>query len=193
MTVVVGRAGQARGVVTVGDEPRDGWDDAVAALADRGTEVVILTGDDSAATRRFADHPGVSRIFAGVPPEGKTAAVAGLRSAGTVAMVGDGTNDAPALAEADLGITLGSATALASEAADLAILDDDLRAVGTAFDLANAAGRRARQNTGLALLFNVLAIPLAVAGLLNPLFAMVALVVTAAAIWANSARSLVAD
>jgi Cu2+-exporting ATPase len=193
LPVIVGRAGQARGVVTVGDDPRDGWETAVAGLADRDTDVVILTGDDATATRRFADHPGVARVFAGVPPEGKTAAVAGLRSEATVAMVGDGTNDAPALAEADLGIALGSATALASEAADLAILDDDLGAVETAFDLAHAAGRRTRVNTGLALAFNVLALPLALLGLANPLFVMVAVVVTAGAVWANSARPLIDD
>jgi heavy metal translocating P-type ATPase len=193
LPVVVGRAGRAAGVVTVGDEPRDGWDAAVAGLTGRDTEVVILTGDDAAATRRFAEHAGVDRVFAGVPPEGKTAAIAGLRGTGTVAMVGDGTNDAPALAEADLGITLGSATALASEAADLAIVDDDLRAVGTAFDLAHGARRRGRRNAGLALTFNVLTIPLALAGLVNPLFVMGAVAVTAGAIWANSTRPLIDD
>ncbi len=191
LPVVVGRSDRAKGVVTVGDEPRDGWEAAVAGLAQRDTDVVILTGDDTAATRRFADHPGVDRVFAGVPPEGKTAAVASLRAAGIVAMVGDGSNDAPALAEADLGIALGSATALASEAADLAILDDDLRAVETAFDLAHGARRRARRNTVLALTFNALAVPLALAGLLNPLFVMLAVAVTAGAIWANSTRPLI--
>ena len=191
LPVVVGRNGRAAGLIVVGDEPREGWEKTLTQLGESGADIVVLTGDDAAATDAFAQHPHVEHIFAGVPPEGKTAAIAGLQADSTVAMVGDGTNDAPALALADLGITLGSGTAVASDAADIAIVDDDLSAVETAFDLASAARGRVRENNALALSFNVIAIPLAVVGLLNPLTAMVAVIVTGGLIAGNASRALV--
>ncbi|MFB6301782.1 MAG: heavy metal translocating P-type ATPase [Haloferacaceae archaeon] len=190
LPVVVGREGRAAGVIVVGDEPRDEWRDAVADLHDRNVAVVLLTGDEGAAADRFAAHEGVDRAFAGVPPEGKTAAVRRLRADGHVTMVGDGTNDAPALAAADLGVALGSGTAAASDAADLAITAADLSAVGTAFDLAAAARRRVVRNNRLALVYNLVAVPAAVAGVLNPLVAMTAAVVTGLLLYGNSARDL---
>ncbi|PSP82299.1 copper-transporting ATPase [Halobacteriales archaeon QS_1_68_17] len=190
LPVVVGRDGRAEGVVVVGDEPRAGWADTLAALRERGIEVVVLTGDDEAATEFLDAHPAVDHVFAGVPPAGKTATIRRLQSRGQVTMVGDGTNDAPAIATADLGISLGSGTALASDAADISIVDDDLGAVGTTFDLAEAARRRVRQNNALALLYNGVTIPLAVAGLLNPVFAMGAVVTSGGLLAANSFRDL---
>jgi len=190
LPVLVGRDGRAEGIVVVGDEPREGWDGAVSGLHERGIDVVVLTGDDEAATDYFRDHPGVTHVFAGVPPAGKTETVRRLRADGEVTMVGDGTNDAPALAEADLGVSLGSGTAIASDAADLVIVDDDLSAVGRAFDLARAAGRRLTQNTRLALLYNALVIPVALAGPLNPLLLMGAVVVTGGLVGANASRDL---
>ncbi len=192
LPILVGREGRARGVVVVGDEPREGWDDVVTGLAERGVDVVVLTGDDEAATDYFRDHPGVTHVFADVPPAGKTEAVRRLQADGDVTMVGDGTNDAPALARADLGVSLGSGTAIASDAADLVIVDDDLAAVGRAIDLARAAGRRLAWNTRLALLYNVLTIPLALLGLLNPLLVMGAVAVSGGLVGANSARDLLA-
>ncbi|MFB6280430.1 MAG: heavy metal translocating P-type ATPase [Haloferacaceae archaeon] len=190
LPVVVGRDGRAAGIVVVGDEPRDGWADALADLGERGVEVVLLTGDEGAAVDRFAAHEAVDRAVAGVPPEGKTEAVRRLGADGQVTMVGDGTNDAPALAAADLGVALGSGTAAASDAADLAVVTDDLSAVGTAFDLAAAARRRVARNNRLALVYNAVAVPAALAGLLNPLVAMAAAVLTGGLLYANSARDL---
>jgi P-type E1-E2 ATPase len=181
----------AEGFIVVGDKPRDGWDESVAELSERGIEVIVLTGDDEAATEFFSRHRHVDHIFAGVPPEGKTATIQRLQSEKHVTMVGDGTNDAPALAKADLGISLGSGTAIASDAADITIVDDDLGAVVTAFDLASAARRRVNQNNVLALVYNGIVIPLAIAGLLNPIFTAVAVLVTGGLIGANSTRDLI--
>jgi len=192
LPVVVGRDGEAAGLVVLGDEPREQYDEVLSRLAGQGIEVVVLTGDDEEAARFFGDHPHVEHVFAGVPPAGKTAAIRLLQRDRYVTMVGDGTNDAPALARADLGISLGSGTALASDAADITILDDELRSVEEAFELAHGARRRVLQNNGLALVYNALLIPLVVAGLLNPLLVMGATVVTSGLIGLNSVRSLVA-
>ncbi|WP_263623816.1 heavy metal translocating P-type ATPase [Saliphagus infecundisoli] len=193
LPVVVGRDGRAEGVIIVGDEPRAGWEDTLTQLSDRDIEVVVLTGDDEAATEFLATHPSVDHVFAGVPPAGKTATIRRLQSRGQVMMVGDGTNDAPALATADLGISLGGGTALASDAADISIVDDDLSTVETTFDLADAARRRVRQNNAVALLYNVITIPLAAVGLLNPVFAMGAVVTSGGLLAANSFRALLGE
>ncbi len=189
--VLVGRDGAAEGLLIVGDDPREGWAETVTALGERGVEVVVLTGDESAAVAEFRDHPHVDRVFSGVPPEGKAETVRQLRREGQVTMVGDGTNDAPALAAADLGIAMGGGTALAVDAADVAIVDDDLRAVSTVFEIAAATGRRVTQNVGWAFVYNGVAIPLAILGLLNPLFAAVAMATSSLLVVSNSARDLV--
>ncbi|WP_254525246.1 heavy metal translocating P-type ATPase [Natrinema caseinilyticum] len=191
LPVVVGRDGEADGIVVVGDDPREAWDETITALNETGIDVVVLTGDDGTAADVFDRHPGVDRVFAGVSPDGKTAAVRRMRADNRVAMVGDGTNDAPALAAADLGISLGSGTALAADAADVAIADDDLAAVERAFALATAARTRIRQNIGLAFVYNALAIPAAVLGVVNPLVTTVAVVAGALLIVGNAERSLV--
>jgi Cu2+-exporting ATPase len=189
--VMIGRDGTAEGLLVVGDEPREGWDETLTALGERGVEVVVLTGDESAAVAEFRQHPHVDRVFSGVPPEGKAETVRQLRREGEVTMVGDGTNDAPALAAADLGIAMGGGTALAVDAADVAIVDDDLRAVSTVFEIATATGRRVKQNVGWAFVYNGVAIPLAVLGLLNPLFAALAMATSSLLVVSNSARDLV--
>ncbi|WIV66156.1 heavy metal translocating P-type ATPase [Natrialbaceae archaeon AArc-T1-2] len=188
--VVVGRDGTAEGVVVVGDEPREGWSEAIDRFADRNLEVVLLTGDDQRAAAFFEDHPGVDHVFADVPPEGKAETVARFGATGGTVMVGDGTNDAPALARADLGIAMGSGTALAADAADVAIVDDDLETIETIFELSEAAGRRVKQNIGWAFFYNGVAIPLAITGLLNPLFAAIAMVSSSLLVVANSSREL---
>ncbi|MFA9516011.1 heavy metal translocating P-type ATPase [Halopenitus sp. H-Gu1] len=188
--VAVGRDGEAHGTIVVGDDLREEWEATFDALGDRDIDVVVLTGDDERATSVFADHEAVSRVFAGVPPEGKAETVGRLSTRGTTVMVGDGTNDAPALARADLGIALGGGTAMAADAADVAIVDDDLRSVGTVFDLATAAGTRVKRNIGWAFGYNAIAIPLALAGLLNPLFAAIAMGTSSLLVVANSSQVL---
>ncbi|ELZ03954.1 heavy metal translocating P-type ATPase [Natrialba asiatica] len=190
LPVVIGRNGRAEGLVVVGDEPRDDWEETVTALSESDVSVVVLTGDEGRATETFAQQPGVDHVFTGVPPDGKTEAVRRLRADGPVAMVGDGTNDAPALAAADLGLSLGGGTALASDAADLAIVDDDLSGVERAFALARTARRRVVQNLALALSYNAIVVPLALTGLLNPLFTAVAVGISSGLIVLNSSRSL---
>ncbi|MFO8114524.1 MAG: cation-translocating P-type ATPase [Halorubrum sp.] len=188
--VAVGRDGAAEGVVVVGDELREGWEETVTALDDAGVDVVVLTGDDERAATVFRDHDAVSSVFAGVPPEGKAETIERLKASGLTVMVGDGTNDAPALAAADLGVALGGGTAMAADAADVAIVDDDLGSVATVFELSRAAGRRVKGNIGWAFLYNAVAIPLAVTGLLNPLFAALAMGASSLLVVTNSSRAL---
>jgi len=189
--VLVGWDGSVAGVLVAGDDPRPEWRSAVADLAaDR--RVVVLTGDDAAAAERFRDHPGVDDVFAGVPPEGKTAVVRRLADDETVAMVGDGVNDAPALAAADIGVALDH-TALAADAADAVVTGDDLDAVPDVFDLTAATNRRIRQNLAWAFCYNAVAVPLAVAGVLNPLFAATAMAASSLLVVANSTRRLLDD
>jgi len=188
--VLVGWGGEARGVVVAGDRPRDEWRAVVSELASGGREVVVLTGDDPEAARQFREHDAVSEVFAGVPPEGKTEVVRSLRADGdTVAMVGDGVNDAPALAAADLGVALDHA-ALAADAADAVVTTEDLAAVPRVFALTAATNGRIRQNLAWAFLYNGIAVPLAVAGALNPLFAAGAMTASSLLVVGNSARSL---
>ncbi|AGB38609.1 heavy metal translocating P-type ATPase [Natronococcus occultus] len=191
--VAVGRDGVAEGMIVVGDELRDGWSETLASIAETGTDVVVLTGDDARAAERFRAEPSVDRVFAGVPPEGKAETVERLKRTGRTVMVGDGTNDAPALAAADLGIALGGGTAMAADAADVALVDDEIDSVDTVFELARAADRRVKGNIGWAFCYNGIAIPLAVTGLLNPLFAALAMGASSLLVVTNSSRSLLED
>ncbi|ELY93708.1 heavy metal translocating P-type ATPase [Natrialba taiwanensis] len=191
--VAVGREGRAEGMVVVGDELRTGWEETVTAIDDAGADVVVLTGDDPRAGKRFREHSAVDRVFAGVPPEGKAETVERLGATGVAVMVGDGTNDAPALAASDLGIALGGGTAMAADAADVALVNDDIASVETVFDLARATDRRVKGNIGWAFCYNGIAIPLAVTGLLNPLFAAIAMATSSLLVVTNSSRSLLTE
>ncbi|WP_181684553.1 heavy metal translocating P-type ATPase [Halorhabdus salina] len=186
---LIGWEGEARTLAVAGDQPRPEWEQTVEALAAEH-EIVVLTGDSDRAAARFRDHSAVDSVFAGVPPEGKAATVRRLGADRTVAMVGDGSNDAPALAEADLGIAVATGTKLAADAADAVVMSDDLSRVPDVFTLLTAARRRIRQNLGWAFLYNAVALPVAVAGLLNPLVAAVAMATSSLLVVANSARSL---
>jgi Cu2+-exporting ATPase len=189
LPVVVGWDGQVRGVVAVTDREREGWREALSVFEDQ--RVVILTGDQGPGAERFRDHPGVDEVFAGVPPDGKVETVRHLGLAETTAMVGDGTNDAPALAEADLGIAVGDATARATNGADVVVTSEQLPAVERVFDLAAGTRRRIRQNVAWALCYNAVAVPLAVTGLINPLFAALAMATSSILVVTNSRRPVV--
>jgi Cu2+-exporting ATPase len=191
--VLVGWEGAVRGVLVAGDEPRPGWRETVSAVAERVEEVVVLTGDDDAAARPFEAHPDVDEVFAGLPPAGKARAVERLRERGPTVMVGDGSNDAPALAAADLGVALASGTDLAADAADAVVLDGDPRVVPTVFDLTRATRRRVRENLVWAFCYNAVALPLAATGLLSPLLAAVAMGASSLLVVANSARPLLGE
>jgi Cu2+-exporting ATPase len=188
--VLVGWDGECRGVLTVTDRPRDDWQATVETLAAEDRSVVVLTGDDSAAAEQFRDHPAVEGVFAGLPPDGKVATVQRLRDSGRVTMVGDGANDAPALAAADVGIALAQGTELATEAADAIVTSGRLDAVPTLFAVSAATRRRVRQNLAWAFGYNAVAIPLAATGLLNPLFAALAMGTSSALVVINSSRQL---
>ena len=185
----VGWDGRARALLAVGDAPRTEWDAVVTDLGSE-REIVVLTGDDERAAAQFERHEAVDEVFAGVPPEAKAETVGRLRDRGTVAMVGDGSNDAPALATADVGIALGSGTDLAGSAADAVIVDRGLDAVSDVFDVAGGTHRRIRENLGWAFVYNLVAVPLAIAGLLNPLLAAVAMGASSLLVVTNSSRSI---
>ena len=177
-----------RGVIRVTDQPRPEWETVIEEVAGPGREVVVLTGDDEAATAAFRAHPLIDRVFTGVPPEGKALTVQTLRERGTVAVVGDGSNDAPALATADLGIATAGGTELAADAAAAIITTDDLAAVPRLFSVARETRSRIGQNLAWAFTYNAVAIPLALIGVLNPLFAAVAMA-TSSLVVGNSVRS----
>jgi len=187
LPVVVGWEGSARGVLAVDDELRPEWEPVVEELG-KERDIVVLTGDDQKRASRFQNHAAVDTVYAGMPPEGKAETVRRLSAEGTVAMVGDGSNDAPALAAADVGIALESGTQLASEAADAVVLGDELRRLPIVFESAARTNRRIKENITWAFLYNGIAIPLAITGLLNPLFAAVAMATSSLFVVANSAR-----
>jgi Cu2+-exporting ATPase len=187
---VVGWNGEARGMIAVSDTPREDWDEVITQLATEDCRVVVITGDDEEMARRFEDHPGIDSVLASVLPEEKQTVVGQLCGTGMTTMVGDGTNDAPALAQADLGIAMANGTELAMDAADAVVTTDRLAPIPTIFDIARGARRRLHQNLGWALCYNIVAIPLAMAGLINPLIAALAMGASSLIVVTNSARRL---
>jgi P-type Cu+ transporter len=187
--VLVGWDGRAHGAIAVADAIRPSAAAAVAGLRRLGLRPVLLTGDSEVTARAVAAAAGIDEVAAGVLPAQKAAFIAGLRAAGRcVAMVGDGVNDGPALAAANLGLALGTGTDVAIGAADMILLRDDLGVVPDAIRLARATFTTIRRNLGWAVGYNLAAIPLAAAGLLNPLIAAAAMTLSSVLVLANSLR-----
>jgi Cu+-exporting ATPase len=194
--VLVAVDGVVAGLLAITDPLRPTAVEAVRSLRARGIEVVLITGDHEQTARAIAREAGIERVVAGVSPEGKVAEVQRLRASGhVVAMVGDGINDAPALATADVGIAMGTGTDVAIEAADVALMRGDPRGIVAAIDLSRRTMRTMRQNLFWAFVYNVIGIPIA-AGvlypafglLLNPVFASAAMAFSSVSVVTNSLR-----
>ena len=184
--------GSAIAALIVRDTVKESSADAIAQLRELGIEPILLTGDNEAAARHVADQVGIERVIAGVLPDGKRDTVASLQAEGrTVAMVGDGVNDAAALAQASakgLGIAMGSGTDVAIEVADMTLMNSSLTSAATAIRVSRRTLRIIKENLFWAFFYNVLMVPLAIAGLLSPMLASAAMACSSVFVVLNSLR-----
>ena len=187
--VLVELDGRPAAVFSVGDTVKPSSAEAVARLKQLGLETYLLTGDHASAAGHVAAEVGIDHVIAEVLPADKAATIERLRAEGrTVAMVGDGVNDAAALVQADLGVAMGTGTAVAIEASDITLMSGDLRAACDAIELSRRTLRTIRQNLFWAFAYNVVGIPVAALGLLNPMFAGAAMAASSVCVVANSLR-----
>lgn len=187
--VAVAWDGSVRGIITVADTIAAGAADGIGQLQGMGLRTMLLTGDAAGVARQVAADVGIAEVTAGVRPEDKYRIVTELQRAGRrVAMIGDGVNDAAALATADLGIAMGTGTDAAMHAADITLVRPDLRAAADALRLSKATLRTIKTNLFWAFAYNIAALPLAMAGLLNPVIAGAAMALSSVFVVSNSLR-----
>jgi Cu+-exporting ATPase len=187
--VVVVSGGTIIGVIGIADRIKETSVTAIRRLQEMGIETVLLSGDHQSTVDAVARLVGLEKAIGQVLPTEKAGHVKALQSSGSVvAMVGDGINDAPALAQADIGMAMGSGTDAALETADVALVRSDLRSVAEAIHLSRRTGRTLRQNLFWAFIYNVIGIPLAAYGLLDPMVAAVAMAFSSVSVVSNSLR-----
>jgi Cu+-exporting ATPase len=177
---------EALALIAFADPPRPTARAALERLKAMGIATTMISGDNAGAAAAVARAVGMTEFEANVTPQDKAARVAALKQRGRVAMVGDGINDAPALAAADLGIALGSGTDIAMHAAGVTLMRSDPRLVATAIEISRATVRKIRQNLFFAFIYNVIGIPLAAAGLLSPVFAGAAMALSSVSVVTNA-------
>lgn len=181
-----GNGVQAIGILTFGDTLKSESASAIKRLHDMGIRTVLLTGDNPGSAAAVASALGICDVRAGLLPEDKTAAIRGLREGGTVAMVGDGINDAPSLAAADVGMSMGTGTDVAMEASGVTLMRGDPRLVADAIDVSRRTYGKIRQGLFWAFIYNVLGIPLAAFGLLSPVIAGAAMAFSSVSVVTNA-------
>jgi Cu+-exporting ATPase len=187
--VAVAQSNAVLGLIAIADKPRPTSALAVASLQSMGVDTVMLTGDNEVTAKAIGDKLGIRKLRAQVLPQDKANEVAKLKKnagSGLVGMAGDGVNDAPALAAADVSFALASGSDIAIEAADITLMHSDLLGVVDAIDLSRATLRKIRQNLFFAFFYNVLGIPLAALGLLNPVVAGAAMAMSSVSVVTNS-------
>ncbi|MBI3971559.1 MAG: cation-translocating P-type ATPase [Chloroflexi bacterium] len=185
--VVLAVDGRPAALIAIADRLKDDAREAIGRLRAAGLAPVMLTGDNPRTARAVAEQVGIAEYRAEVLPQEKAAAVRDLQRQGhRVAMVGDGINDAPALMQADVGIAIGAGTDIAIESADVVLIGDRLGAVADAYEIGTASYRKTVQNVSLAFAFNGIGVPLAVTGLVHPVWAMIAMVASVSTVLANS-------
>jgi P-type Cu+ transporter len=185
--MLLGQGETVHGLIAVADSLRPEARQAMQLLQRRRIRVVMLSGDNRATAEAIAAQVGITEVIAEVRPADKAATIRALQQAGqVVAMVGDGVNDAPALATADIGIAIGSGADVAKEAGDLLLLGNDLRDVVTAIGLSQATMTKIRQNLFWAFIYNSLGVPIAALGWLNPMLAGAAMALSSLSVIVNS-------
>ena len=186
--MILAVSGQSVGLIAAMDTVKDTAAEAVEQLKAMNLEVAMLTGDNERTANAIANQLGITKVIANVLPWQKSEVIKKLQSEGKiVAMVGDGINDAPALAQADIGIAIGSGTDIAKETGGIVLIKDDLRDVALGVELSKMTMRKIDTNLFWAFAYNVVMIPIAAAGLLNPMYAAGAMAISSLTVVSNSA------